>query len=135
MQRALIDELMPSFDVRSRYARPVDGTPEQVLAAIRRVRGRDLPVSRALLWLRGLPALATGPPPADLGDAAVIDSMLAFGFALLGERERELALGAVGRFWRPVAGLTPMDGTAAFASFSEPGHAKAVMDFRALPAD
>jgi hypothetical protein len=132
---SLIDELMPRFDERSRYARPVDAAPERAIAAVRELRVDELPVTRALMTLRGVPNLLAGRPLLQGRDKRVLDDMLAFGFLLLGEKERELALGAVGRFWRPVSTLRPLDGVAGFSSFSAPGHARAVMDFRAVAAN
>ena len=129
----LIDELLPRFDERSRYARAVDAPPEAALAAVRGLRVNQLPLTRALMTLRGVPNLLAGKATLERGDAAVIDAMLAFGFVLLADRERELVLAAVGRFWRPVSALRPVDGASGFRAFAEPGHARAVMDFHAVP--
>src|SRR5918997_178516 len=103
--RALIDELMPRFDERSRYARQIDAPPEAAIAAVRELRVGDTPVTRALMTLRGVPNLLARRPTLDRGNQPALDAMLRFGFVLLGERDGELALGAVGRFWRPVSTL------------------------------
>jgi hypothetical protein len=87
------------------------------------------------MGLRGIPGRLAGAPTPAFDGTSALQGMLALGFVLLGERDRELALGAVGRFWRPVSRLAPVDGRDGFSSFSQPGHARAVMDFRALPAN
>ena len=52
---------------------------------------------------------------------------------LLGERpEAELALGLVGRFWRPVIAYADV-GPDDFGDFDEPGWAKTVYDLRVAP--
>jgi hypothetical protein len=54
--------------------------------------------------------------------------MLKVGFVRLGERPgEELVVGAIGRFWSPT-GNRPLP-TPDFAGFSEPGYAKAAMNF------
>jgi hypothetical protein len=132
---SLIDELLPDFDARSRYAKPVDAPAEAALAAVRSLKQSDLPVTRALMSLRGLPSLLARGPAIPRTDATVIETMLGMGFMLLGERERELVLGTVGQFWRPTSRPRALADVEAFVSFDEPGQAKAVMDFRALPAN
>jgi hypothetical protein len=57
------------------------------------------------------------------------------GWLLLGERpEQEIALGLVGRFWRPVIEYAAVDATA-FAGFSEPGFAKTVYALGTRPLE
>ncbi|MCB0874818.1 MAG: hypothetical protein R2718_12060 [Solirubrobacterales bacterium] len=80
-------------------------------------RGRGMPPRPETLSLR---AMAGGTEPGD-GD-----------WVLLGERPREIALGLVGRFWRPVIEyrrVAPGD----FAGFAEPGWAKTVYALSAVP--
>ena len=87
--------------------------------AMRLLRGRGLPPRPEVLTLR---TMAAGAPAAADGD-----------WVPLGEREgRELALGLVGRFWKPVieyARVEPLE----FAGFAEPGWAKTVYCLAAEP--
>ena len=54
---------------------------------------------------------------------------------LLGERERdEIALGLVGKFWRPVIQYAQVSAPA-FRDFSEPGYAKTVYALGVRPVD
>jgi hypothetical protein len=49
------------------------------------------------------------------------------GWILLGERPgEEIALGFVGKFWRPVIEFAPIEGPEKFREFNEPGFAKTV---------
>jgi hypothetical protein len=56
------------------------------------------------------------------------------GFVVLADRPDELVLGIVGRFWAADSGIREI-GATEFASFDEPGFAKAVVNFhvRAVP--
>lgn len=57
------------------------------------------------------------------------------GWILLGERETdELALGLVGKFWRPVIEYAPVEAEE-FRGFSEPGWAKTVYDLNVSRID
>jgi hypothetical protein len=51
------------------------------------------------------------------------------GWILLGERPgEEIALGLVGKFWRPVIEWAPVSSAGEFREFGEPGFAKTVYD-------
>jgi hypothetical protein len=57
------------------------------------------------------------------------------GWVLLGEREQdEIALGLVGKFWRPVIEFASVSSAADFRAFAEPGFAKTIyaLSVRAL---
>jgi hypothetical protein len=129
----LIDELMPRFDEFERHAILVPAPPAVVYSALRRV---DLLGSRLIRWLiflRSVPAALSRPRQRRPRGALTLDRMLAGGFVLLGERPgRELALGAVGRFWTPGGERVTLDADG-FRAFDRPGYAKVVWDFRLTP--
>lgn len=131
----LLDEYLPEYDVRSRYARPIDAPPDAVADALRGVEQRELPLMRVLMGIRGLPKLVTGEgtlmPPA----ANALDAVVAAGFTVLGEREHEVAVGTVGEFWKPVSRPTALPSPEEFAAFHAPGYAKGAMDFMVVPLD
>ena len=56
------------------------------------------------------------------------------GWKLLGDRDDEVAFGAVGRFWQPRIQWrdVPLE---EFAGFAEPGWGKIARDFTVLPYD
>lgn len=88
--------------------------------ATRLLSGRGLPPSPEALSLR---AMAAGEPAAD-GD-----------WVTLGEREgSELALGLVGRFWKPVIEYARVE-PGEFTAFAAPGWAKTVYCLAAEPLD
>ena len=143
----LVDDFLPVYDVSDSVATTVAADVARTWDALMAVDlidvGRRRPLVGVLGALRGLPDIAAhllhgeapaGPPktlrlrdtvqlPADQG-----------GWVLLGERPRdELALGLVGKFWRPVitfAAVTPEG----FREFAAPGYAKTVysLSVRAL---
>jgi hypothetical protein len=139
----LIDRYLPRFDV---------GLVEHTLAAAdlattwQALHELDLarvhtPLMDAAMYVRGLPmrwvgrcggdAQPTGPARLPLvGDAPPMDGWLSLGEVA----EREIALGAVGRFWQPdilwydVTGMTPEG----FAAFAEPGWGRIAANFTVL---
>ncbi len=135
----LEDEFLPTYDVSDAVAVVVDADAATAWAALMEVDlielGRHRPLVGVLGALRLLPEiighlLHGEPPPAApkcmrLRDTVAIPAS-AGGWSLLGEGpDQELALGLVGRFWRPVieyAEVAPED----FRDFSEPGWAKTV---------
>lgn len=97
--------------------------------------GRRRPLVGVLGGVRALPELAVkllhgerpaGPPERlTLRDTTTLP-LTGGGWILLGERPgEELALGLVGRFWRPVIEYAEVD-AATFAAFDEPGYAKTI---------
>ena len=142
----LIDELLPAYDVSDSVATAVAAdtatTWEALLETDLIEVGRRKPLVGALGALRMLPELAadllhgerpTGAPDRmtllELAEAPAGEG----GWVLLGERPgEELALGLVGRFWRPVIEYTAVPAEE-FAAFDEPGWAKTVYALSARP--
>ena len=131
-----LDEFLPEFDFNEVHSTLVAASPERTLAAAREVTARELPVMRALMGLRTLPARALGrgrrerPPQVVAGP--VIDGMVANGFVVLADRPDELVLGIAGRFWALNSGIARVDAEE-FAGFDAENQAKAVMDFHVEP--
>lgn len=100
--------------------------------------GREAPLVGMLGALRMLPEIighllhgerpAKPPESMRLRDLPSIP-MYAGGWILLGERAgHEIALGLVGKFWRPVIEFAPITSAQDFRDFGEPGFAKTVYD-------
>lgn len=144
----LLDELLPRYDVSDTVACVVGADAPTTWNALIDTDlievGRRCPAVGALGAVRAAPELALGllrgelPPPApkhlrlrELTDLPASGG----GWILLGERPgKELALGLVGKFWRPVieyAEVAPDD----FCDFDRPGWAKTVYDLRVTPID
>lgn len=143
----LVDEFLPTYDVSDAVAVVVDAGVEHTWQALLSADlievGRRKPLVGVLGALRMLPDLAAqtlhGERPAsppgrmtlhDIANTPLGDG----GWALLGERaDDELALGLVGKFWRPIIEFAAVD-AAGFADFDEPGFAKTIysLSVRAL---
>ena len=142
----LEDEFLPTYDVSDAVAVVVDADATTTWAALMGVDlielGRHRPLVGVLGALRVLPELIGHllhgePPPAapkrmHLRDTVAMPAS-GGGWILLSERrDHEIALGLVGKFWRPVieyAEVAPDD----FRDFSEPGWAKTVYALSARP--
>jgi len=83
------------------------------------LHGESMPARPAHLRLRDLTSL-----PLEKG-----------GWVLLGERaHNEIALGLVGKFWRPVIEFAPVS-AAEFCDFAQPGFAKTIYSLSVRPLD
>lgn len=145
--KVLVDEFLPVYDVSDAVATVVQADVATTWDALMQVDlievGRTRPMVGFLGALRVLPEIVShllhGESPAQapkqlrLHDTTKID-LGEGGWVLLGERPRdEIALGLVGKFWRPVIAYAQVlpEG---FRDFAEPGYAKTVysLSVRAL---
>jgi hypothetical protein len=143
----LVDEFLPVYDVSDSVATVVEANVATTWEALMEVDlievGRRRPLVALLGGLRALPEivghllhgepLARPPRQLRLHDVPGIPSAEG-GWVLLGERPRdEIALGLVGKFWRPVIPFANV-AAEAFRDFAEPGYAKTVysLSVRAL---
>lgn len=143
----LEDDFLPTYDVSDAVAVTVHADPATTYAALMDIDlielGRRRPLVGALGAMRMLPELvwhvvhgeASTAAPAHLRLRETAEMpMEGGGWVLLGERPgEEIALGLVGKFWRPVieyAAVAPDE----FRAFDEPGYAKTVyaLSVRAL---
>jgi hypothetical protein len=122
----LIDDLLPTYDSRTRYTRRVPTDRARVWRALHEVTYRELPVTRLLMGIRSA------------GRARLSGSVVgATAMSELGRREEhELVMGGVARYWqpRPTKGPGSTTTMAGFAEFTEPGWVKAAMSVHLLPA-
>jgi hypothetical protein len=131
----IIDAAMPTFDVSIAEHIIVRADPATTFRAARELDFLTVrtPLLDAAMWVRGLPArvtrqAATPPPRLVLAEGDELP-----GWAVLGEQpDRELAFGAVGKFWQPSIEWrdTPAE---EFARFAEPGWGKIAASFSVLP--
>ena len=139
MAIALVDELLPVFDVSDELAVVVEAGTEKTWAALTSADlievGRRRPLVGTLGALRALPEIVAHllhgetPPAAParltLRDTTKLPSD-GGGWILLGECPgQELALGLVGKFWRPLIQHADVEADE-FTAFAEPGWAKTV---------
>jgi hypothetical protein len=119
----LIDDFLPSYDVRERHRIKIHAPVEKVYDAVRRLDISQTRLSMLLFRLRGIPAGSFAP------SCFTLDDFLKMRFILLGEKpNEELLLGLVGRFWTASGELRRLDAEG-FRGFDEPGYAKAVWNF------
>jgi hypothetical protein len=145
--RPLEDDLLPEFDVSDTVARAVAAEPEvawEALLAVDLIElGRRRPLVGVLGAARAAPELlqrlvrGRGLPPRP--QAATLRSLAASGAAadgdwtLLAEHPgRAIALGLVGRFWKPIIEYRRITADT-FGEFDEPGWAKTVYSLSVEP--
>ena len=136
----LIDEFMPVYDVSDAVATVVDADLPTTWAALMDVDlievGRKRPLVAVLGALRILPDIVSHllhgelpprqPERMRLRDLSTIP-LDKGGWVLLGVREQdEIALGLVGKFWRPVIEFAQVPSADHFRAFAEPGFAKTI---------
>ncbi len=136
----LLDNHLPAYHFREVHAIAVCATPEGAFRAIKELTPAEIPLVRALLGLRALPArlVRRGRLPRRTFDATrpFLEQVLGAGFVLLGEEPgRELVVGTIGRFWELSGGAAPpIPDAQAFAAFDRPGYAKAALHFAVTEA-
>lgn len=132
--RMLIESAMPRFDTVIVQHVVVAADPSTTSQAARTL---DLltvrtPLLAASMWIRGLPERWSGKAAPRLPRLVIADGGLP-GWLVLGERpDREIAFGAVGKFWQPVIEWRAV-AQADFSGFAEPGWGKIAANFTVLP--
>lgn len=122
---------MPSYDAVIAEHIVVSAPPATVFLAAKTLDFLTVrtPLLTASMWLRGLPQRLRGKhaaPPPRLTLAAGVPLP---GWLIIGERpQREVAFGAVGRFWQPVIEWRDVQAPD-FADFTEPGWGKIAANF------
>lgn len=96
----LLDELMPRFDFSERHQVTIDAPAEVVWSVLRTIDFGRLPISRFLMALRGMGALARRRARGAEERLMTLDSIGRYGFRLIGEREDEVVIGLLGKFWK-----------------------------------
>ena len=140
------DQLLPIYDLSDAVAVVVEADPERTWSALLDVDlvelGRRRPLIGILGALRVLPELigqlmrgerpARPPKRVTLRDMTAVP-MTGGGWVLLAERPPEhIALGLVGKFWRPVIEFADVD-AGGFRDFVEPGFAKTIYSLTVEP--
>lgn len=119
----LLDRYLPAETTLSQHQEMIESTPAKVWDALGEANLGTSPVLRILFSLRGMPVTGR------LGDFKRV------GFKVLHEAPpRHLVLGLIGRFWRVRGGLIDFE-PSDFATFDQPGYAKAVWGFEITGAE
>jgi hypothetical protein len=134
--RTLIEQAIPGPDYILTEQLVVPVPAEQAFDAISTFDFTDIrdPLTRAAFWVRALPErLVRRVPPRQPTRFTIDDLVIGTDWVLLGRRPgREVALGAVGRFWTPVVRWQPIT-PQQFAEFDTPRWGKIAMSFGVLP--
>jgi hypothetical protein len=144
----LVDDFLPTYDVSDAVATVVHADVPTTWDALMEVDlidvGRKRPLVGVLGAIRGLPdivfqmlhgELPQHPPKhLRLRDTTSL-SLDDGGWVLLGERaEDEIALGLVGKFWKPVIEYASISADR-FRDFAEPGYAKTIYSLSVRAVD
>jgi hypothetical protein len=147
----MLDEFLPIYDVSDSVATVVEADVQRTWDALMAVDlidvGRRRPLTGALGALRAMPEVLShllhGEPPAAMPASLTLRDTARMpmgegGWVLLGERPNdEIALGLVGKFWRPVISYAEISSPGQFRDFETPGYAKTIysLSVRAVGID
>jgi hypothetical protein len=95
VEHQLLDEILPKYNVSAKYSIRIHAAPEKIY----RVLDQGLPVgaiTKLLMALRGIPRLFRGSRPRDVSPESAF-------YRLKQLENREIVIGIIGQFWKPVA--------------------------------
>jgi hypothetical protein len=142
----LAEDFLPVYDVSDEVATVVDADSHTVWDALMNADllevGKRVPLAGVLGALRMLPEIVShllhGERPSHAPESMRVRELADMppaqgGWILLGERPgEEIALGLVGKFWRPVIEYAQVSADR-FSDFDEPGYAKTIYDLTVRP--
>lgn len=121
-----LDEFLPVYEFSERHRLAMDAPAGQIDRAFREVSISDIPVARALWWIRRL-----GRPYGDTTKPFIGGELP--GVVLEDVPAEGLVLGLTGQFWRLLGGQHAAERPATpdeFLAYDRPDTCKAVIDFR-----
>jgi hypothetical protein len=124
-----LDDFLPTYEFSERHSLAIDAPAARIDQAFRTVAISDIPVARALWWIRRL-----GRPYGDTTRPFVGGELP--GVVLEDVPEQGIVLGLTGQLWRVLGGgRDPREpATAAeFLAYARPDTCKVVVDFRVGP--
>lgn len=133
---ALLESIMPVYEVQEVHSTRVEATPRLAYAAILAVTPGETALARPFLWVRTLPGRIAGGRGID--DAMWSRPFLSLSnAAVLGHApEREVVVGLIGQFWKiRAAERVAVRGREQFMAFDAPGFAVSTLSFHLDPED
>jgi hypothetical protein len=128
-----IDELMPAYDLKATYSIRVAASPARVWQEIMDIDFSQMPLARRLMALRSLGRKKPQSSDKTHTLATMVESD-AGGFKEIGRVPgQEIALGIIGKFWRPDAPMMRDWNPDEFAMLAPAGYGKAAWNFRLMP--
>jgi hypothetical protein len=124
-----LDDFLPEFEFSERHRLAIEAPPERIDEALRTVSIADIPIARALWFVRRL-----GRPYGDTTKPFVGGELP--GVVLEDVRGQGIVLGLTGQFWKVRGGRDPDRPRTAddFLAYARPDTCKAVIDFRSGPS-
>lgn len=122
MDHQLLDEILPKYNVSAKYSIRVHAAPEKIY----RVLDQGLPVgaiTKILMALRRIPKLFRGRRSGDVSTESAF-------YRLKQLENREVVIGIIGQFWKPVARPVKINSLDEFLSFDRDGFCKAALNLR-----
>ena len=117
-ETSLLDEILPNFDVAAKYTIRIRATPEQIFNILQ----KGIPtgtLTRFLMMLRRLPRIVRKDESEDYSF-----------YKLKQSQAREIVIGIVGQFWKPVARTVTINNLEEFLAFERNGFSKAALNLR-----
>jgi hypothetical protein len=121
-----IDDVLPRWDWRSAHTARVTASPERAAAAVREFRGRDLPVTGALMRVRALGRRT-------FDDRPTVETMTRLGLAVLVDDRYAVVLGGALSPWRLRGGHRAIASADELRAFAEPGWVRVAAAFTVTP--
>ena len=121
-----LDDFLPTYEFSERHRLAIDASAARIDAAFREVSIADIPLARALWWIRRL-----GRTYGDTSKPFIRGDLP--GVVLEDTPEEGMILGLTGQFWRLLGGQRDGDRPTTrdeFLAYDRPDTCKAVIDFR-----
>ena len=127
----LLETFLPAYEFSERHFIVIQAPPGRVFAAIKAITPNEMPLFRALMLIRALPALMIHKRrPPFRGQRSIFEQAQRGGFTLLAERsDREMVLGIVGQFWKLSGNVVTVADGHEFLACDPPGYATAAINF------
>ena len=125
-EASLLDEILPHYDVSASYSIRIKSNPEKIFSIL----SQGVPtgtITRLLMLLRGVPRLLQKTAPGPVPEEAF--------YRLKELKNREVVIGIVGQFWKPVSCPLPIHSLQEFLDFQKNGYCKAALNLRILPQE
>jgi len=123
---ALLDEVLPTFDVSSKYDIRVRATPDRIYRVLQEGVPTGL-LTKVLMVLRRIPHFLVRRKK-----STGFRTENAF-YKLKQSQNREIVIGIIGQFWKPVYKPWPVDSLDQFLEFQKEGYCKAALNLRISP--
>src|SRR5262249_16957474 len=121
-----LDEVLPTFDVSSKYSIRVRATPDRIYHVLQEGVPTGM-LTKALMMLRKIPRFLAGRKKRQ---SFRTDNAF---YKLKQSQNREVVIGIIGQFWKPVYKPWPVDNLDQFLEFQKEGYCKAALNLRISP--